>query len=131
MNLSAITKKYINKPFAEYGCIELVVAVLAEMGRPLPDAVDGIDAVNYRDLVASDIKKAQFEMLRTFRKIGTSSSTKYPGIGDLLVVMQAGCALFPAVAVGNGQALASFIRRGVCVFSLDEYNRAVMARRVG
>jgi len=131
MNLSAITKKYIGKPFAEYGCIELVVAVLAEMGRPLPDAVDGIDAVNYRDLVGSDIKKAQVAMLKAFRKIGKPASTKYPAIGDLLVVMQSGCSLFPAVAVGGGQAMASFIRNGVGIFSLDKYNRTIMARRVG
>ena len=129
MNLSAITKKYINKPFAEYGCIELVVAVMAEMGHPLPDTVDGINAVNYRDLVASDIKFAQVAMLKAFRKIGKPASTKYPAIGDLLVCMQPGINLFPAVAVGGGMGLASFIRDGVCVFSL-EYNRTIMARRV-
>ena len=130
MNLSAITKKYINKSFADYGCIELVVAVMDEMGRPLPDSIDGIDAINYRDLVASDIKKAQVAMLKAFRKIGKPASTKYPAIGDLLVVMQHGCSLFPAVAVGDGMGLASFIRDGVCVFSLDKYNRTIMARRV-
>jgi hypothetical protein len=131
MNLSAITKKYINRPFAECGCIELVVAVMAEMGHPLPDSIDGIDAVNYRDLVASDIKKAQVAMLRAFRQIGDPASTKYPAIGDLLVVMQSDCGLFPAVAVGSGMGLASFIRTGVSIFSLDKYNRPIMARRVG
>ena len=131
MNLSAITKKYIGKPFVEFGCIELVVAVLAEMGRPLPDAVDGIDAINYRELVADDIKKAQVAMLRAFRQIGRPGSTKYPAIGDLLIVMQSGCGLFPAVAVGNGMGIASFIRTGVGVFALDKYNRTIMARRVG
>jgi hypothetical protein len=130
MNLSAITKKYIGQPFPAYGCVELVVAVMADMGRPLPDSVDGIDASNYRDLVASDIKKAQVTMLRAFRQIGKPASTKYPAIGDLLVVIQPGCKLFPAVAVGGGMGLASFIRTGVSVFSLDKYNRAIMARRV-
>ena len=131
MNLSAITKKYIGQPFSAYGCIELVVTVLAEMGRPLPVAVDGIDAVNYRDLVASDIKKALVAMLRAVRQIGHPSSTKYPSIGDLLVVMQHDGGLFPAVAVGNGMGIASFIRAGVSIFSLDKYNRPIMARRVG
>jgi hypothetical protein len=131
MNLSAITKKYIGKPFVKYGCIELVVAVMVEMGHPLPGSIDGIDAVNYRELVATDIKKAQVAMLRAFRQIGEPSSTKYPAIGDLLVVMQSGCALFPAVAVGGGMGLASFIRTGVSVFSLDKYNRTIMARRIG
>ena len=131
MNLSAITKKYIGQPFKNYGCIELVVAVMAEMGRPLPDTVDGIDAVSYREIVASDIKKAQVAMLRAFRQIGQPASTKYPAIGDLLICMQSGASLFPAVAVGGGMGLASFIRDGVCVFSLDKYNRTIMARRVG
>jgi len=130
MNLSAITKKYIGKPFIEYGCIELVVDVMAEMGRPLPNEVDGIDAINYRDLVVADIKKAQVAMLRAFRKIGQPASTKYPAIGDLLVVMQSGCALFPAVAVGHRMALASFIRDGVSIFELNKYNRTIMARRI-
>jgi len=130
MNLSAITKKYIGKPFVEYGCIELVVSVMADMGRPLPDSVDGINAVNYRDLVAADIKYAQVAMLKAFRKIGKPGSTKYPAICDLLIVMQSGCALFPAVAVGGGMGLASFIRTGVSVFSLDKYNRPIMSRRI-
>jgi len=130
VNLSVITRKYLGKPFVEYGCIELVVAVMAEMGHPLPNAVDGIDAVNYRDLVAADIKKAQVAMLKAFRKIGKPASTKYPSIGDLLVVMQSPGGLFPAVAIGNGMGIASFIRNGVDVFFLDKYNRTIMARRI-
>lgn len=131
MKLAEITRKYINQPYDEYGCVELVVAVMADMGYALPGEIDGINVKNYKDLVTADIKKAQITLLKTFRKIGRPTSTKYPWIGDLLVVYQKHRqGLFPAVSVGNGQAMASFIRYGVQVFRLDRLNLPIMARRI-
>ena len=131
MNLSNVTKKYIGQPFAHYGCIELIVAIMADIGKPLPDQMDGINVSNYNELVHKNIKLAQVTMLKAFRKIGKPVSPKYPGIGDLLVVLQKkNGGLFPAVAMGNGTAIASFIRDGVCLFCLDAYNLPIMARRV-
>jgi hypothetical protein len=131
MNLSKITAKYIGKSFREYGCIELVVNFMRDIEKPLPDEVDGIDVINYRDLIDEDIKKAQRVMIRTFRKIGTPANAKYPSIGDLLVVLQPHCrGIFPAVAIGHGNAIASFIGAGVMAFNLDRLNVPIMARRV-
>lgn len=131
MKLAQVMKRYINRPFVEYGCLELVVSVLRDLGRELPPEVDGINLDNYHDLVAQNIRVAQVAMLRIFRKIGRSSNAKYPHIADLLVVLQkTRGGLFPAVYVGNGMALASFSRKGVCVFELNQYNLAVLARTV-
>ena len=131
MSLSTITAKYIGKSFKDYGCIELVVSVMRDMGNELPAEVDGINIDNYKSLVDRDIKHAQVEMLRIFRKIGRPSNCKYPAIGDLLVIIQPHrMAMFPAVSVGFGSAIASFIRRGVMVFPLDKYNIAVMSRHI-
>jgi len=130
MKLAQITAKYIGKTFDDYGCIELVDAVLRDLGRPLPDDIDNITVGNYRELLEYGVRRAQYEMLCAFRQIGKPASTKYPAIGSLLVVMQPGVRLFPAVALGGGMALASFIRAGVCVFNLDRYNRPIMAREV-
>ena len=131
MKLAAVTAKYIGKQYKEYGCIERVDNFMRDIGRPLPPEINGINAVNYIDLVRADIKNAQYTMIRTFRKIGVPASTKYPAIGDLLVVWQpVWHGIFPAVAVGNGQAIASFIRKGVILFQLNRLNLPIMARRV-
>jgi len=131
MNLAMVTSKYIGKPFHEYGCIELVVNLMRDIGKPLPDEIDGINVKNYNDLVNEDIKKAQIIMLKAFRKIGKSANTKYPATGDLLVIFQKHkWGMFPAVYMGNGMAVASFIRRGVQAFNLDKWNRPIMARRI-
>jgi len=131
MNLATVTSKYIGKPFREYGCIDFVVAFMQEIGKPLPQAVDGIDSENYHELVESDIKRAQVTMLKAFRKIGKPSSTKYPKIGDLLVIYQRHSRImYPAVSIGNGMGIASFIRHGVSCFNIGKWDLPIMARRV-
>lgn len=131
MNLATVTAKYIGKPFKEHGCIDFVVDFMRDIGKPLPESVDGIDAANYNDLVRADIKQAQVTMLRAFRKIGEPSSTKYPRIGDLLVIYQRHSkSMYPAVAIGNGMGIASFIRHGVSCFNIGKWDLPIMARRV-
>lgn len=131
MNLAKITARYVGRPFAEYGCLELVVSVLRDLGKDMPKEIDGITLANYRALVDANISHAQGVMLNAFRKIGKPASTRYPYIGDLLVVSQRHRnGSFPAVALGNNLAIASFIRKGVCVFELDNNNLPIMARRI-
>lgn len=129
--LATIVKKYINLPFSDIGCLELAVAVLNDLGKTMPAEIDGIGLGNYRQLVMKNIRHAHMVMLRAFRKIGQPSNAKYPKIADLIVVLQKKThGMFPAVYVGGGMAIASFRRKGVCVFKLDAYNMAVMARTV-
>lgn len=131
MNLSKITAKYIGRTFEDYGCIELIVSFMNDIGTPLPDEVNGITVENYNDLVEADIRAAHITMLKTFRKIGEPASAKYPAIGDLLVIFQRRHGgMFPAVSVGQGNAIASFIKKGVMVFKTDKWNFPIMARRI-
>lgn len=131
MNLATVTAKYIDKPFEKYGCIDFVVEFMRDIGKPLPESVDGISALNYNDLVKADIKKAQVTMLKAFRKIGKAANTKYPKIGDLLVIYQRHSGvLYPAVAIGNGMGIASFIRHGVRCFNINKWDLPIMARRI-
>ena len=131
MNLATVTAKYMGKPFREFGCIDFVVAFMQDIGKPLPESIDGIDDKNYAELVRSDIKKAQVTMLKAFRKIGKPASTKYPKIGDLLIIYQRHSkVMYPAVAIGNGMGIASFIRHGVCCFNFCKWDLPIMARRV-
>lgn len=129
-HLAAVTARYLGRPFAEVGCIELVCRLLDDLGTPLPDAVDGHSQANYRALLDRDRPAAQRAMLAAFARIGRPGNLAFPGLGDLLVVHQAPDTYFPAVYVGAGQAIASFIRNGVQVFRLDEKNSPVMVRRV-
>jgi hypothetical protein len=50
--------------------------------------------------------------------------------GDLVIVKHMNGGHFPAVYIGNGQAMASFIKAGVRTFALKNNNTVVMARRL-
>lgn len=130
MKLGAVTAKYVGKTFAEVGCLELCYRVLREMGKPVPAGVGPWGVENYAGLVARSIRSAQRVMLASFWQVGRGVPVRAAAPGDLLAVLQKGPVVFPAVHVGRGLAIASFIRRGVEVFRLDEENRAVMARRI-
>ena len=127
-NLAGVSAKYIGKPYEQYGCLELVYHLLKDLQLPVPDTIGSWSVDNYRGLVDADIKKAQRIMIRAFKKIGQRGSTQYPTVGNLLVVFQKPDIFFPAVYTGNGQAMASFIKKGIVVFGLDELNRVVMTR---
>ena len=129
-NLAATTAKYLGKTHEQYGCLELAYHLLKDLGLPVPEAVGDWSVKNYKSLVDADIKRAQREMIRAFKRIGAPASTKYPALGSLLVVFQRPDVFFPAVYTGNGQAMASFIKKGVVVFRLNDLNRVVMARRI-
>jgi len=129
-NLAGITARYIDRPFSDFGCIELVARLLDDIGTPLPAEVNGIDQVNYHLLVDLDIKAAQNTMLEIFSNIGCKGDSRYPSIGNLLVIEQPGDVYFPAVYVGGGQAIASFVKKGVCVFNIDNHNRVCLCRRL-
>lgn len=130
MNLAVATSKYIDKPFEKYGCVELVVGLMRDIGRPLPDEVDGLTVHNYQRLVDTNLAAAEKKLFSCFCKIGQPSNCEYPSIGDLLVVRQRSGRMFPAVCVGPGLGIASFTRKGVKVFAIDKYNRPVLARSV-
>lgn len=129
--LASITARYIGRPHAEIGCLDLCHRMLRELGRPVPDAVGGWGVANYRDLVrAQGIRSAQRIMLASFWRIGRGVPVRAALPGDLLVVMHRGGRVFPAVYVGRGTAVASFTRSGVRAFRLDRLNYPVMARRI-
>lgn len=129
-NLAAVTAGYIDRPYSEYGCVDLVWHVLQDLGTPMPPAVDGWSLANYRELVARDIRAAQNVMVDVFNKIGRPGNPCFPAIGNLVVIEQPGGVRFPAVYVGSETALASFIRKGVKVFKIDDNQKVILARRL-
>ena len=130
MKLAQITARYIDQPFEKYGCLEFAYYFLADLGFTVPDQVGDLSVANYKALVDRNISRAQRAMIKAFKQIGCAGNTRWPQLGDLLVIYQPReKVFFPAVYVGAGQAMASFIRDGVRVFRLDDHNKAVMARR--
>ena len=129
-NLAGITARYIEKPFSKIGCIELVCAIAEDLGTPLPREVDGWNLKNYKSLVNENIKRAQNVMIEAFKKIGEPGNEKFPSVGDLLIIEQDGDIKFPAIYVGKKQAIASFIKVGVRVFKIDDFNRIIICRKI-
>lgn len=128
--LADITGRWIGRDFKDYGCLGFCYMFLKDLGFDPPDRVGPWGVDNYITLVDEDIKKAQRIMMKSFLKIGRRAPKKYPAIGDLLVIKQKDKVYFPAVYVGRGSAMASFIKKGVMVFRIDTANQVLMARRL-
>ena len=131
MKLADITSAWVGKDFKDIGCLEFCYRFLKDLGFDPPDRIGDWSVDNYTELVDDDIKKAQRIMIQSFLKIGRAGNKKYPSLGNLLVIRQKGGVFFPAVYVGAGKAMASFIKKGVMVFKIDGTNRVVVARSIG
>lgn len=130
MKLADITGRWIDQPFESYGCIKFAYLFLKDLGFNPPESIGHWNIYNYTTLVTADIAVAQRVMVKSFLKIGDKAPAGTPAIGDLLVVRQPAGACFPAVYVGAGQAIASFIKKGVQVFKIDPKNEIIIARRL-
>jgi hypothetical protein len=129
MRLSETTAKYLGRP--DMGCLDLCVFLLRDLGFDMPDAVDGLGVANYRELAAHSMRLAESRLLSRMWYIGSAGSTHYPRLGDFIAVfLPRSGGVFPAVCLGSGHAIASFIRTGVSVFKLDKENRVLICRRL-
>lgn len=135
--LADITAKYVGKPFRDHTCMGLLYAVYTDLGVDVPDRFEDLSIKNYMDHYKRDPYGTQVRMLKMVRSLGEKSSALLPHLGDLLVVSQATTrkgvirpGFLPAMYVGRGQALTSFLARGVSVFALDRLNRPIVARRM-
>jgi hypothetical protein len=129
MKLSTVTSKYLGRP--DMGCLDLCVALLRDLGFDMPDEVDGLGIANYKPLAERNMRLAESRLLSRMWRVGQPGSTRYPSLGDLLAVfLPKSGGVFPAVCLGSGQAIASFIRPGVSVFRLDDANRVLLCRRL-
>ena len=130
MKLADTTGRWIGQDFRQYDCLTFCYLFLKDLGLNPPDHVGDWSMDNYTELVDDDIKKAQRVMIKSFLKVGRPAPKKYPSIGDLLVIKQKDAVFFPAVYVGAGKAMASFIKKGVMVFRIDTANQVALARRL-
>lgn len=132
-----ITQSYISRPFRECSCIGMLHQIYREMGITLPTTYDGMTIENYMDHYRDDPRGTQIKLLALIRSLGEQSSATLPHMFDLLVIAQntnrknvVKPGFFPAIYVGQGNAMASFLGSGVLKFQLDHNQRAIVARRV-
>ena len=128
MRLSELTRKWLDTPYHQVSCIRFVHDFLEEAtGRDVPDSFDGLTIDNFFNPWRSDPAAVEQKMCDAVRAYTTPSDPEMPHLLDLLVVKIKDAGLTPAVYVGNGNAIACFIRDGVAVFNLDDNNRAILA----
>ena len=132
-----ITGKYINKSFKEYSCMGFLYAFYTELGVFVPNSFEDLTLDNYASSYKKDPRETQIRMLKLIRSLGKPSKATLPHLADLLVIAQNTTrkgvikpGLFPAVYVGKGQAISSFIGAGVTTFELDKNQRPIVARRM-
>jgi len=112
-------------------------AIYHELGVDVPDRFEDLTLGNYLAHFRRDPYGTQLRLLAMVRSLGQPSSARQPHLGDLLVVSEnttrAGVirpGFFPAIYTGSGQAMASFLKKGVAAFRLDRHNRPIVARRM-
>jgi len=132
-----ITAKYIDKPFKQYTCMGFLYAFYTELGVSVPDRFEDLTLKNYMEKYRIDPRGIQIKMLKLIRSLGKASKATLPHLGDMLVISQNTTkknvippGLFPAVYVGKGQAMTSYLRTGITTFAIDRNNRAIVARRM-
>lgn len=130
MNLSRLTADYVDRPFGEHSCMGLLHSMYTALGADVPDQWEDLTLSNYMAAFKKDPRGTQIRMIKLMRSLGKRSSVQFPNLFDLLVVVQKGPGFFPAMYVGRGQAIASFLKTGVTVFGLDKHNRPIVARRI-
>jgi hypothetical protein len=128
MKLSELTKEWIGTPFAEISCIGFAHDFLEEAtGETIPDTFGELSVDNYREAWRKDPAEVEAKMLEAIKACTFEHNIRFPKLLDLLVIEIKGHGLIPAVYVGNGNAIACFIKTGVTVFNIDAYNRIVWA----
>lgn len=137
MTFAKIISKYINRPFKVGGttlngldCLGILGAISTDLELQFPKEFNGITEENYYELYMKDRKNAEETLVAFFDTVGNEVSVNEIVAGDWLIINQRGRLLFPAMYVGNGNAVTSSIKEGVKVFSIEYPNTVIMARRL-
>ncbi len=126
--LSELTRRWIGTPYEGLTCLSFARQFLAEAtGKPIPDDFDGLSLDEHYQRWRVEPRAAERVLCDAVIELTELSNPARPRVLDLLVVDVRGRGLTPAVYVGNGNAIAAFIRPGVQVFNLDKNNRVILA----
>lgn len=130
-SLTAVTRRYLGRSFAEMPCLELVVRIYRDdLGLAFPEEFAGVTREDYLAQWRRRRRGMESLLLRFARTIGAPVEVGRPRRWDLLVLMGATRSVYPAVYTGRGYFLTSTLREGVVVCPIDRRNRPLMARRM-
>ena len=128
MKMAQLTRKWLDTPHSEIGCIDFVRAFIFEgTGKYLPKSYGMLSVDNYMEHWRRDQVYVERELCQALLDYGTPSDPAHPKLFDMLIVRIKDAGLTPAVYVGKGCAIASFIETGVTVFALDDNNTVALA----
>ncbi len=131
MRLSELTRKWLDTPYGETNCIGFCHDFLEEAtGRDVPDTFGDLTIENHYQRWREDKAGTEAKLVEAVKAYTKPQHPDRPQLLDLLVVEIRDAGLTPAVYVGNGNAIACFIKTGVTVFNLDKNNRIVVAGSV-
>lgn len=134
MTFAELIGSCLDKPYAkgavgddQYDCLGLLASLYWKRGLVFPDQYKDWDRSNYFIYYTEDPKGAVKTAIEFFDSFLDRVSGKVAG--DILLVEQDNGTQFVAIYTGNGQAVSSFIRKGVHVLKLDEANKALIVWR--
>lgn len=128
MSMADLTRKWLDTPWRDVSCIAFVHAFIEEgTGKTLPSRYGNLTIDNHFEYWRQNPGKVERALCEAVEVYTRYSDPKHPKLFDMLVVRIKNHGLIPAVYVGKGCAMASFIITGVQVFALDENNKAILA----
>jgi cell wall-associated NlpC family hydrolase len=133
-----IVGQYIGKPFKPggrgddgWGCIELCHAILTDMGKNPPNSVGDVSLDDYLDKTAYDVEQQHVLLLSVAHDLGREVPIDNLMPGDGIVIKTSRGGVGVALYLGQGKAITSTPGKGVIVFTIDDSNAILMARRFG
>jgi cell wall-associated NlpC family hydrolase len=131
-----IVGQYLGQPFKSggrgdggWGCIELCHAILTDMGKNPPNSAKDVTLDDYLDKTAYDIGKQHELLLTVANDLGREVPLDQLMPGDGLLIKTSKGGVGVSLYLGQGKAITSTPGKGVIVFSLDNNNSVIMARR--
>lgn len=132
--------KYLDKPFEVGGsgengfdCLGLLYLHLKEQGKEknLITEIDGIDLTNYGNFYPNATQEEIKEkLIKIFEANGEEIPLNKKVAGDVVIIKNDKGDYFPALYVGGGNFLSSFINAGVRVLRLCKEMEVVKVRRI-
>jgi hypothetical protein len=135
VSLSAITGRYVGKPYHKCSCLQLWDELSRELGADFPAEYEGIDLSNFMAFWEADPDTAIGKLFEFMDTIGTAvEDFSRVQTYDFLAVEQA-CLdgsrnVCVAVYLSAGKILISTEAVGVRVTFLGSRNRVIKARRL-
>jgi hypothetical protein len=111
------------------GCLDLVHDILRRKGKTVPDEWRGLTIENYGEWAKENPNKVNEILTELAREVGREIPLAAKLGGDVLIMEQAG-RFFPAIYIGNENAIAAFTETGVTCFRIDEKQKAISAWRI-